>query len=99
MIFFFWITLIAAAKSPRSLVAGLYRAADGGVSLAVKVAAQPENGRASWAAIETLALGLPKSSMAISSGGTDRMKAIRIAGNPAEIQARLASLLTDSKTG
>ncbi len=84
-------------RSALAAVAGLHRGADGRVSLQVKVRAQPEKGKANEAAIELLAetFGLPKRAFTITAGETDRLKTVRIAGNPTEIGQTLASLVQD----
>jgi uncharacterized protein (TIGR00251 family) len=84
-------------RSARPEIAGLYIGADGKVSLQVKVRAQPEKGKANEAAIELLAgaFGLPKRAFTITAGESDRLKTVRIAGNPTAIGQKLASLLQD----
>lgn len=85
------------AKSARPEIAGLYTGADGKLSLQVKVRAQPEKGKANAAAIELLAeaLALPKRAFAITAGASDRLKTVRIAGTPAAIGQKLATLIED----
>jgi len=87
-------------KSARSGVAGLHEAADGRVSLQVKVRAQPEKGKANEAAIELLAeiFDLPKRAFTITAGETDRLKTVRIAGDATLIEHRLATLVQDKTT-
>ena len=84
-------------KIRASEIAGLYTAADGKLSLQVKVRAQPEKGKANEAAIELLAevLDLPSGAFAIVSGETDRLKTVRIAGDPAAISQTLTTLNQD----
>jgi uncharacterized protein len=84
-------------RSARSEIAGLYTAADGKLSLQVKVRAQPEKGKANEAAIELLAeaLNLPRRTFTIVSGASDRLKTVRIAGDPATISRTLAALKQD----
>lgn len=84
-------------KSARGQIGGLYTGADGKLSLQVKVRAQPEKGKANEAAIELLAevLGLPKRTFAITAGETDRLKTVRIAGDPAAISQKLKILIQD----
>ena len=74
-------------------------AADGAVSLAVRVTAAPDKGRANRAVIETLAraFGLPKSAFALVSGETDRHKTLLVAGNPSEIEALMARSVNAGK--
>ena len=73
------------AQASRDEVTGLHTAADGAVSLAVKVTAAPDKGRANKAVIETLARAsrLPKSAFTLVSGETDRNKTLLVTGNPA----------------
>lgn len=80
-------------KSSRDEVTGLHVAADGAVSLAVKVTAPPDKGKANKAVIETVAkaAGLPKSSFALVSGETERHKVLLVTGNPAGLAAWIAA--------
>jgi len=84
-------------RSARAQIAGLHTGADGRVSLQVKVRAQPEKGKANEAAIELLAeaFGLPKRAFTITAGESDRLKTVRITGNPTAIGQKLASLVQD----
>jgi uncharacterized protein len=84
-------------RSARPEIAGLHTGADGRVSLQVKVRAQPEKGKANEAAIELLAeaLKLPRRAFVITAGETDRLKTVRIAGNPADIRQKLSDLIQD----
>jgi uncharacterized protein len=84
-------------RSARSEIAGLHTGADGNVSLQVKVRAQPEKGKANEAAIELLAdaFDLPKRAFIITAGESDRLKTVRITGNPTAIGQKLASLVQD----
>jgi uncharacterized protein len=84
-------------RSAQSGLAGLYTGADGKLSLQVKVRAQPEKGKANEAAIELLAevLSLPKRAFAITAGETDRLKTVRITGDPATIRHKLNDLIQD----
>ena len=79
-------------KSSRDDVTGLHTAADGAVSLAVKVTAPPDKGKANKAVIETIAraAGLPKSALSLVSGETDRNKTLLVTGNPAGLEALIA---------
>ncbi|WP_162918466.1 DUF167 family protein [Taklimakanibacter deserti] len=87
-------------KSARGQIAGLHTGADGKLSLQVKVRAQPEKGKANEAAIELLAeaLGLPKRSFAIAAGATDRLKTVRIAGDPVTIRQKLNDIIQDQSS-
>ena len=86
-------------KSARAAIGGLYTGADGKLSLQVKVRAQPEKGKANEAAIELLAetLDLPKRAFAITAGETDRLKTVRIAGDPAAIAQKLNQIIPDTR--
>ncbi|MGE0007245.1 MAG: DUF167 family protein [Parvibaculaceae bacterium] len=78
-------------------IAGLRAGADGRPSLQLKVRAPPEKGRANEAAIELLAgaLDLPKRAFAIVAGAGDRLKTVRIAGDPATLSSKLTTLIQD----
>lgn len=86
-------------KSSRDEVTGLFTAADGAVSLAVKVTAPPDKGKANKAVIETIAkaAGLPKSTFSLVSGETERHKTLLVTGNPAALAAWVAAQLGLSK--
>ena len=86
-------------KSSRDEVTGFHTASDGAVSLAVKVTAIPDKGRANKAVIETLAKAcrLPKSAFTLVSGETDRNKTLLVTGNPAGVEALMAELLNTGK--
>lgn len=86
-------------KSSRNEVAGLHTAADGAVSLAVKVTAAPDKGRANKAVIEVLAKAwrLPKSAFALVAGETERNKTLLVTGNPAELEALMAQSVNAGK--
>lgn len=79
-------------KSSRDQVSGLYTAADGAVSLAVRVSAPPDKGKANAAVIAVLAKasGLPKSAFTLVSGETDRNKTLLVTGNCAALEALIA---------
>ena len=86
-------------KSSRDEVAGLHTAADGSVSLAVKVTAVPDKGRANKAVIETLAKAcrMPKSAFRLVAGETDRNKTLLVTGNPAGLEAMIAQKVNAGK--
>lgn len=89
------IFLRVTAKAGGDRIAGLWRGSDPAVRLAVRVAAAPEKGRANDAAIRLLAaeLAMPPSAIDLTSGETDRLKAVRVRGNAALIEERLVMLL------
>lgn len=84
--------------TPRSsvdAVAGLEADSAGRYRLKLRVRAVPEDGAANAALIETLsrALGVPKSTLRIVSGATQRTKTVRIAaGASADVMRRLEAL-------
>jgi uncharacterized protein len=82
-------------RSRADAVAGLHIAADGSVSLMVKVRALPDKGAANAAAIETLAkaLGVPKSRISLVSGGASRSKTLLAEGSPGELEQKIAELI------
>lgn len=86
-------------KSSRDEVTGLHAASDGTVSLAVKVTAPPDKGKANKAVIETVAraAGLPKSAFSLVSGETERNKTLLVTGNPAGLEALIALKVNTGK--
>lgn len=67
---------------------------DGSEVLRVRVSAVPDKGKANAAVIALLAkaLGVPKSSMAVVSGDTARLKTLEISGPSADLLARVDAL-------
>ncbi len=64
---------------------------DGRTVLAVRVRAAAQKGAANDA-LEVLlarALGVPKGTVAVTGGRTGRLKTVRVAGDPADLAARL----------
>jgi uncharacterized protein len=84
-----------SSKASRDQVTGLHTDADGAVSLAVKVTAPPDKGKANKAVIAVLAdwARLPKSALSIAAGETDRHKTILLTGNTAKLEALIASFM------
>ena len=64
----------------RDAIEGYETLADGATVLRVRVSAVPDKGKANAAAIALLAkaLGVPKSTLTITSGETARLKTVRI---------------------
>jgi len=85
----------ATPKSSRDEVTGLYRDPNGAVSLAVKVTAAPDKGRANRAVIETVAAwaGVPKSRLSLASGETERHKVLLLEGESTRLAERVAELM------
>ena len=73
---------------------GVAETADGRSHLKARVRAAPEKGAANKALEKLLAtsLGLPRSHVSVVSGGTSRLKTLRISGDPAEILRKLDAL-------
>ena len=65
--------------------------ANGGRVIKVSVTAPPENGKANDAVIRLLAKAwrVPKTSLSVTSGATDRRKTIHAAGEPEDLYRRL----------
>ena len=76
-------------------IEGLETLADGRTVLRARVTAPPEKGKANQALIKLLAktLKLPKGDVTIVAGATDRRKTVAIAGDPAELKAKLRTHL------
>jgi uncharacterized protein YggU (UPF0235/DUF167 family) len=83
-------------KARRSAIDGLMAEADGSVVLKVAVTAVPEKGRANEALIELLAREwhIPRSSITLESGATDRRKVLHLAGDPMALEGLLTDWLT-----
>jgi uncharacterized protein (TIGR00251 family) len=86
-------------KSSRNEVTGFHTAADGAVSLAVKVTAPPDKGKANKAVIAVIAKAatLPKSSLKLVAGETERNKTLLVTGIAAALEAWIASLARAEK--
>jgi len=71
-------------KSSVDRVEGVETAADGRSHLKARVRAVPENGAANQALERLVAktLGVPASAVSVVTGGTSRLKTVRIAGDP-----------------
>ena len=87
-------------KASRNEVIGLYTAADGAVSLSVKVTAAPDKGKANKAVTSLLAkkIGVAKSTLALVKGETDRNKTFQFSGNFEPLEAFIALLTKTGKT-
>lgn len=87
-------------KASRNEVTGLYTAADGAVSLSVKVTAAPDKGKANAAVTNLLAkrLGVAKSTLALVKGETDRNKTFQFTGPIESLEAFIASLSNTGKS-
>jgi hypothetical protein len=70
-----------------------------GAYVQARVRAVPEDGKANTALIEVLAkaIGVPKSSLSVSSGASSRLKTVLIAGDRTALEKRLKSWLEGLK--
>lgn len=84
-------------NSSSCAVNGIMEAAEGSKMLKISIRAVPEKGKANKELIEFVAqkLKLPKSSLEIVSGETDRVKRILIRGKSKDISERLLDWLGD----
>ncbi|PIO98303.1 DUF167 family protein [Pleomorphomonas carboxyditropha] len=86
--------LVEVRLTPRGgadRIDGMKALSDGRSVVAARVKAVPEDGKANAAvaALMAAAAGLPKSSAAVVSGSTARLKTIRLTGASAEAETRL----------
>ncbi len=74
-------------KASRDRIEGLQPDAEGGCFLKVSVTAVPEGGKANAALVKRLAKEwrLPKTSLTVVSGATDRRKTVLAAGNSEDL--------------
>ena len=77
---------------------GVVRLADGRWALKLRVSAPPVDGAANAAVIAFMAkgLGVPRSSLDIVAGQTSRLKSLHLAGDPADLAARLAAWMASA---
>jgi hypothetical protein len=80
---------------------GVMLGADGRPVLQLRIVAPPVDGAANKALIAFLAqeLGLRKSGIAIRSGETARLKILHLAGDGAELMARMSAWIDKSRDG
>ncbi|WP_207455658.1 DUF167 domain-containing protein [Azospirillum sp. SYSU D00513] len=95
------VALRVTPRASRNAVAGLAETAAGGWALKVSVTAVPEDGKANEAVVKLLAKHwkLPRSSIALVAGATDRNKILQVAGDPAELMRRLTAALPEGAGG
>lgn len=89
------LVLRVTPKASRNAIAGLAATASGGTALKVTVTAVPKNGKANEAVVKLLAKAwkLPKTSLTVVAGATDRNKIVHVAGDPADLMRRLTALV------
>lgn len=87
-------------KASANRLQGLAEDAGGGWVLKAAVTAAPEKGKANAALIKLLAKAwsLPKTSLTVISGATDRNKVLHIDGDPDVLMPRLAAALEELST-
>lgn len=78
----------------RDAIEGAETRDDASTVLRLRVKAVPDKGRANAAVLALLArsLRLPRSALTLAAGDTARLKTVAIAGDPADLAARLAGL-------
>lgn len=81
-------------KSSRDGVDGIEQLADGKFILKARVRAVPEKGAANTALIKVIAkaVGVPKSSIELDSGSTNRLKTFRLEGDYEDLAETLEGL-------
>jgi uncharacterized protein (TIGR00251 family) len=82
-------------KADRDVIEGTGVLADGREVVRVRVRAVPEDGAANAALVRLLAKTLrhPKSAIELVSGATQRLKQIRIAGDPNDLVRRIEAIV------
>jgi uncharacterized protein YggU (UPF0235/DUF167 family) len=82
-------------RASRDAVQGIAATASGGSALKVQVTAAPEAGKANDALVRLLAREwrVPRSSLSLAAGATDRNKVLAVAGEPAALGERLGAWL------
>lgn len=82
-------------NSARDVILGVEEGSEDSSHLKIKIRAVPEKGKANKALCMFLAksLGLPKSSFAVISGSTSRLKTVQITGDGVLIEKKLKDLL------
>ena len=89
------LALKVTPKASQNRIQGLAADAAGGSVLRVAVTAVPEKGKANQAVIKLLAkaLGVPKTSLTVISGETDRHKVIGVSGDITALKRHITSWL------
>ena len=82
-------------RAGREAITGWAETVDGGRALKVALTAAPEGGKANKALVDLLAKQwrVPKTSITVIAGATDRNKLLHIAGDPGPLAQRLSALL------
>jgi uncharacterized protein len=84
-------------KADRDEIQGVGALADGRELLRVRVRALPEDGAANTALVRVIAkaLRLPQSNVEVVSGATQRLKQIRMAGDPGTLAKRVEMMVVE----
>lgn len=84
-------------KADRDAIEGLAVVAEGREVVRVRVRALPEDGAANAALVRLIAKTLkhPKSAVKVVSGATQRLKQIRIAGDPDDLVRRVEAVVAE----
>ncbi len=85
----------ATPRASRNAVQGVAEGADQRQQVKISVTVVPEDGKANTAIIELLAKAwrIPKSSIGVVAGGTDRSKILFVAGETEALMTRLSDWL------
>lgn len=85
------VSIRVSPRAARERIGEVVAEADGGRMIKLSVTAAPERGKANEAAIRLLAKAwrVPKSSLSVVSGATERRKTIHVAGEPEDLVRRL----------
>ena len=91
--------LVAVRLTPKAKATrlnGVAAQADGAPVLKASVTAAPERGKANKALLGLLARAwrVPKTTLSVARGATDRRKQIHVAGDPAALQKSLGEWMT-----
>lgn len=94
------VSIRVTPRAARERIGEVVAEADGGRMIKVSVTAAPERGKANAAAIRLLAKAwrVPKSSLSVVSGATERRKTIHVAGEPQDLIRRLTEWM-ESRDG
>ncbi len=89
------VSLRVTPRAVKDKIAGLAPVAEGEVELKIGVTAPPEDGKANVAVIKLLAKAwkVPKSSLSIIKGATDRRKVVLVAGDATALEGELTQWL------
>lgn len=94
------VSIRVTPRAARERIGEVVAEADGGRMIKLSVTAAPERGKANAAAIRLLAKAwrVPKSSLSVVSGATERRKTIHVAGEPQDLIRRLTEWM-ESRDG